>query len=96
MHIAPYKFATGVGAHDPDRSRKLLLHRDEIDRLADRVKRERLALVPLSLKLVEGKVKVELALAKGRRKEDKRQAIAERETKREIERELGAARKMGA
>jgi len=60
------------------------------------VKRERLALVPLSLKLVEGKVKVELALAKGRRKEDKRQAIAERETKREIERELGASRKMGA
>ncbi len=96
VHIAPYQFATGVGAHDPDRSRKLLLHRDEIDRLSDRVKRERLALVPLSLKLVEGKVKVELALAKGRRKEDKRQAIAERETKREIARELGAARKMGA
>lgn len=96
VHIAPYKFATGVGAHDPDRSRKLLLHRDEIERLSGRVKRERLALVPLSLKLVEGKVKVELALAKGRRKEDKRQAIAERETKREIERELGASRKMGA
>jgi len=96
VHIAPYQFATGVGAHDPDRSRKLLLHRDEINRLSDRVKRERLALVPLSLKLVEGKVKVELALAKGRRKEDKRQAIAERETKREIARELGAARKMGA
>ncbi|MFM8870002.1 MAG: SsrA-binding protein SmpB [Actinomycetota bacterium] len=96
VHIAPYQFATGVGAHDPDRSRKLLLHRDEIDRLSDRVKRERLALVPLSLKLVEGKVKVELALAKGRRKEDKRQAIAERETKREIARELGVARKMGA
>lgn len=96
VHIAPYQFATGVGAHDPDRSRKLLLHRDEIDRLSDRVKRERLALVPLSLKLVEGKVKVELALAKGRRKEDKRQAIAERETKREIARELGVVRKMGA
>ena len=96
VHIAPYQFATGVGAHDPDRSRKLLLHRDEIDRLSDRVKRERLALVPLSLKLVEGKVKVELALAKGRRKEDKRQAIAERETKREIARELGVARKRGA
>lgn len=96
VHIAPYQFATGVGAHDPDRSRKLLLHRDEINRLSDRVKRERLALVPLSLKLVEGNVKVELALAKGRRKEDKRQAIAERETKREIARELGAARKMGA
>ena len=96
VHNAPYQFATGVGAHDPDRSRKLLLHRDEIDRLSDRVKRERLALVPLSLKLVEGKVKVELALAKGRRKEDKRQAIAERETKREIARELGVARKMGA
>lgn len=93
VHIAPYQFAVGVGAHDPDRARKLLLHRDEIDRLADRVARERLSLVPLSLKLLDGKVKVELALARGRRKGDKRQAIAERDVQREMQRALGRQRK---
>ena len=63
VHISPYRFAVGVGAHDPDRARKLLLNRQEIDRLHDRVARERLSLVPLALKLVDGRVKVELALA---------------------------------
>ena len=67
VHISPYRFAVGVGAHDPDRARKLLLNRQEIDRLHDRVARERLSLVPLALKLVDGRVKVELALARGRR-----------------------------
>lgn len=89
VHIAPYSFANGVGAHDPDRSRKLLMHRNEIDRLADRVARERLTLVPLSLYFKNGRAKVELGLAKGRSKTDKRQAIAERDSKREIERALG-------
>ncbi|MFM8600852.1 MAG: SsrA-binding protein SmpB [Actinomycetota bacterium] len=93
VHIAPYQFAVGVGAHDPDRARKLLLHRDEIDRLADRIAKERLSLVPLAFKLVDGRVKVELALARGRKHEDKRQAIAERDSKREIQRALGRARK---
>ena len=93
VHIAPYQFAVGVGAHDPDRARKLLLHRDEITRLADRVAKERLSLVPLAFKLVDGRVKVELALARGRKHEDKRQAIAERDSKREIQRALGRARK---
>lgn len=93
VHIAPYQFAVGVGAHDPDRARKLLLHRDEIDRLGERVARERLSLVPLSLKLLDGKVKVELALARGRRKGDKRQAIAERDVQREMQRALGRQRK---
>ena len=50
VHISPYRFAVGVGAHDPDRAKKLLLHRDEINRLHDRIARERLSLVPLSLK----------------------------------------------
>lgn len=93
VHIAPYQFAVGVGAHDPDRPRKLLLHREEISRLGDRVARERLSLVPLSLKLLDGKVKVELALARGRRKGDKRQAIAERDVQREMQRALGRQRK---
>ena len=93
VHIAPYQYAVGVGSHDPDRARKLLLHRDEIDRLADRVARERLALVPLAFRLVDGRVKVDLALARGRRREDKRQVIAERDVKREIQRALGRQRK---
>ena len=93
VHIAPYQFAVGVGAHEPDRSRKLLLHRAEIERLADRIARERLTLVPLSFRLVDGRVKVELALAKGKQRQDKRQAIAERDSKREIERALGRQRK---
>ena len=93
VHIPPYRYAVGVGSHDPDRARKLLLHREEISRLAARVAKERLALVPLSFRLVDGKVKVELALARGRKREDKRQAIAERDSQREIERALGRARK---
>jgi SsrA-binding protein len=89
VHVAPYQFAIGVGAHDPDRRRKLLLHRDEIDRLQARVAQERLALIPLSLYFKEGRAKVEIGLGKGRQKADKRQAIAERDSKREMERELG-------
>lgn len=93
VHIAPYLFANGVGAHDPDRRRKLLLHRDEIDRLQARIAQDRLALVPLRLYFREGRAKVELGLAKGRQKGDRRQAIAERDSKREMERALGRARK---
>jgi SsrA-binding protein len=93
VHIAPYAFANGVGAHDPDRRRKLLLHRDEIDRLQARIAQERLALVPLRLYFRDGRAKVELGLAKGRHKADKRQLMAERDSQREIERALGRQRK---
>ena len=93
MHIAPYSFANGVGAHDPDRRRKLLLHRDEIERLQARVAQERLTLVPLRLYFREGRAKIELGLGKGRQKADKRQALAERDSQREIERALGRQRK---
>jgi len=95
VHIAPYAFAQGFGAHDPNRRRKLLLHRDQIERLQARVAQEKLALVPLSLYFKDGRAKVELALGKGRQKADKRQAIAERDTQREIDRELGRRRKHG-
>lgn len=88
VHIAPYQFAVGVGAHDPDRARKLLLHSAEIRRFRERIMKDRLTLIPLSLILRDGKVKVELALAQGRTKGDKRQAIAERDVKREIQREI--------
>jgi SsrA-binding protein len=89
VHIAPYKFAHGVGSHEPDRTRKLLLQRSEIDRLAARINQERLALVPLSLYFKEGRAKVELGLGKGRTKGDKRQALAERDSQREIQRAVG-------
>lgn len=95
VHISPYAFAQNFGAHDPMRSRKLLLHRDEIDRLGLRVKVEKLTLIPLSLYFRDGRAKVELALAKGRQKADKRQAIAERDAAREVEREVGRRNKYG-
>ena len=93
VHVAPYTFAIGFGAHDPDRPRKLLLHRDEIRRLKARIDQERVALVPLQLYFRDGKVKVELGVGKGRAKADKRHAIAARDAAREAERELGRYRK---
>lgn len=93
VRVAPYLFAVGVGAHDPDRPRKLLLHRDEIRRLKARVDQERVAIVPLRLYFRDGRVKVELGIGKGRTKGDKRQAIAERDSKREVEREIGRLKK---
>ena len=85
MHIAPYSFARD-GGHDPRRPRKLLLHRREIERISSRVAERGLTLVPLRLYFRKGKVKLELALAKGRTKVDKRQVIREREERREMER----------
>ncbi len=84
-HIAPYGFAAG-GGHDPERPRKLLLHRREIDRLIGKVNEVGLTLIPLQVYFKEGKAKVELALAKGRRTYDKRQKIRERMERREMER----------
>jgi SsrA-binding protein len=93
VHIAPYTFAQGFGAHDPDRPRKLLLRGDEITRLAGRLAKDRLTLVPLSIYFKDGRAKVELALARGRRHEDRRAAMAERDAKREADRALGRQRK---
>jgi SsrA-binding protein len=93
VHIAPYAFARGFGAHDPDRARKLLLHGDEISRLRARVAQDRLTLVPLKIYFRDGRAKVELALARGRKKGDQREAIAERDAKREAARSLGRQRK---
>jgi SsrA-binding protein len=85
MHIAPYSFARD-GGHDPLRPRKLLLHRREIERISARVAERGLTLVPLRLYFRKGKAKLELALAKGRTKVDKRHVIREREERREMER----------
>ena len=89
VHIPPYQFAHGIGAHDPDRARKLLMHRREIDKLSHQVMVEHLTLVPLSLYFKEGRVKVELGLGRGRRKADKRNALAERDVKLEMARAMG-------
>ncbi len=86
VHIPPWQFATGFGAHDPDRRRKLLLHRREIDELMGLTQQHALTLVPLSLYFHDGKAKVQLALARGRKLHDKRQAILTREADREAAR----------
>ena len=85
VHIAPYSFAEG-GGHDPERPRKLLLHRREIDRLYGTIREQGLTLVPLKIYFVNGKAKVELGLAKGKRPHDKRRSIVERQQKREMAR----------
>ncbi|HUP68318.1 MAG TPA: SsrA-binding protein SmpB [Acidimicrobiales bacterium] len=91
-HVAPYAFASGFGGHDPERRRKLLLHRRQIDDLAERIKKESLTLVPLSVYFVDGRAKVELALARGRKNYDKRQAIAARDAARDVERDSSRRR----
>jgi SsrA-binding protein len=86
LHISPYSHSHGVNGHQPDRDRKLLLRRDEITRLRARVDQDRLALVPLALYFRDGRAKVEVALGRGRRHYDKRQAIAKRDAARETQR----------
>jgi SsrA-binding protein len=91
MHVPPYEQGN-VKAHQPLRPRKLLLHGREIARLMGQQQEERLSLVPLRLYFTHGVAKVELAVARGKRQHEKRQAIAKREHQREIERELGRRR----
>ena len=91
-HISPYGPASQFG-HEPTRTRKLLLHRGEIERLNGKVKERGLTLVPLRLYFKNGRAKVELALARGKKMHDKREAIRDREPRREIDRELAARRR---
>ena len=86
-HIAPYGFARD-GGHDPERKRKLLLHKQEINRLAGTLAEKGLTLVPLQVYFKDGKAKVELGLAKGKTSYDKRETLRERDAKRDIERDL--------
>ena len=85
VHISPYAQA-GRDNVDPDRERKLLLHRHEISRLAGKVAERGLTLVPLSLYWKDGRAKVELALARGRKTVDRREAVRKREHEREMDR----------
>ncbi len=85
--IADYTQAGAFG-HSPDRDRKLLLHRGEIDSLYGKVREKGLTLVPTRMYFKDGRVKVELALARGRERADKRRVIVERDAQRQIERAL--------
>ncbi len=88
LHIPEYHHGTWTN-HAPRRNRKLLLHRKQIDMLMGKIRDGNLTLVPLSLYFADGRVKVELALARGKQAHDKRQALARRDAAREITRELG-------
>ncbi|MGI6207499.1 MAG: SsrA-binding protein SmpB [Anaerolineae bacterium] len=85
MHISPYTRG-GYANHQPMRPRRLLLHKDEIRRLGAQVAQKGYTIVPTRLYLKRGRAKLEIALGKGRKAYDKRQAIAEREAQRDIER----------
>ena len=87
VHIPEYTQGTWTN-HEPRRPRKLLLHRSELQRLIGKTRESGLTLVPLSLYFKDGLAKVEIALARGKRNYDKRQALAEKQAKREAERAM--------
>lgn len=87
LHIAPWETGNRYN-HEPKRTRKLLLHRDQIDELLGKTKAKGLTLVPLRLYLSRGRAKVELGLARGKAQHDRRREIADRDAQREVQREL--------
>jgi SsrA-binding protein len=92
-HIAPFEQANRYN-HEPKRTRKLLLHRDEIDELLGKTKSKGLTIVPLRLYLTgKGRAKLELGLARGKQLHDRRRDIADRESRREIAREMADAQR---
>jgi SsrA-binding protein len=86
-HISPYAFARG-GGHEPERTRKLLLHRHEIDRLRTQVTERGRTLIPLRMYFKDGKVKLELGVAKGKARYDKRETLKRKQADREMERAM--------
>ncbi len=93
MHIAPYSHAQAHSGHNPVRKRKLLLHKHQIERIGMKLQVERLSLVPTQLYFKDGRVKVELAVGKGKNVVDKRQDIAKRDSDREAARAIADARR---
>jgi SsrA-binding protein len=87
VHIAQYDAASRQN-HEPKRRRKLLLHRRQIDRLHGRTREKGYTVIPTKLYLKDGRAKVEIALARGKRQYDKRQTIAKRDAKRQVERAI--------
>jgi len=88
LHVSPYSHSSAVFGHEPDRDKKLLMHRAEINRIRARVDQERLTLVPLSLYFKDGRAKIELALARRKTKGDKRHTIAQRDADLEARRAM--------
>lgn len=93
VHISPWLSAGLYGRPDPDRIRKLLLNKQEILRLGSRLDQENLTLIPLSIYFKNGRAKVELGLARGRKHYDKRQVLAKRDADREAQRAIRAGAK---
>ena len=91
-HISPYSHGTDAN-HDPERDRKLLLHKREINRLGGKISEKGLTLVPLRLYFKDGRAKVEIGLARGRKLHDKRSALREREVRREMDKAARGARR---
>ena len=91
-HISPYAPASQFG-HEPERHRKLLLHREEIERLRTRIQERGLTLIPLRLYWQKGRAKAELGLGRGKKLHDKRESIRERMEKRDIDRAISAGRR---
>jgi SsrA-binding protein len=87
VHISPYPNA-GYAQHDPDRARKLLLHRREIASLAAKVEQKGLTVVPTKMYFKNGKIKVELALSRGKRVHDRREELRRRAVARDMERDF--------
>jgi SsrA-binding protein len=87
-HISPWPQAGTYFNHEPNRKRKLLLHREEIDRLRGKVEQKGLTLVPLKMYFLRGRAKVEVAVAKGKKLYDKRDTLAEQDAEREIARAM--------
>jgi SsrA-binding protein len=85
-HIAPWSFAVGFGSHDPDRKRKLLVHRREINEWKSEVATQSLTIVPLKLYFKDGRAKIELGLARGRKQQDRREALKKHDAEREMAR----------
>src|ERR671912_307034 len=91
-HINPYSHGTDAN-HDPERDRKLLLHRREIGRLTGKIAERGLTLIPLRLYFKGGRAKLEIGLARGKKLHDKRSALRERETRREMDKAVRSSRK---
>jgi SsrA-binding protein len=87
MNVTPYEQGNRYN-HDPVRSRKLLLHRREIEKLIGAVERQGLALIPLELYFINGKAKIQLALGKGKKAHDKRETLKKHEAEREVARAM--------
>ena len=90
-HISPYSHGTDAN-HDPERDRKLLLHRREIRRLTGKIAERGLTVVPLKLYFKAGRAKIEIGLARGKKLHDKRATLRERETRREMDKAVRAGR----